>query len=49
VNPVVMTKAAFKDKIRRRDRFISRVLTEPMVFLIGDARELGKLAEDRAA
>lgn len=49
VNPVVMTKAAFQEKLRQGDRFVSRVAKEPKIFLIGDARELGKLAKDRAA
>lgn len=49
VNPVVMSKAAFETKQRERDRFVSRLLKEPKIFLIGDAGELGKLAEDRAA
>jgi predicted nucleotidyltransferase len=49
VNPVVMSKAAFQTKHREQDRFVSRVLKEPKIFLIGDASELGKLAEDRAA
>lgn len=49
VNPVVMTKATFQSKQREQDRFVSRVLKEPKIFLIGDASELGKLAEDRAA
>jgi predicted nucleotidyltransferase len=49
VNPVVMSRAAFQAKHRAADRFISRVLKEPKIFLIGDASELGKLAEDRAA
>lgn len=49
VNPVVMSKDAFRAKERGRDRFISRVLKEPKIFVIGDARELGKLAENRAA
>jgi predicted nucleotidyltransferase len=49
VNPVVMSKDAFRTKQRGRDRFISRVLKEPKIFVIGDASELGKLAEDRAA
>jgi predicted nucleotidyltransferase len=49
VNPVVMTRAAFQDKLRGSDRFISRVAREPKIFLIGDASEFGKLAEDRAA
>ena len=49
VNPVVMSKDAFRAKQRGRDRFTSRVLKEPKIFVIGDASELGKLAEDRAA
>ncbi len=49
VNPVVITKAAFQEKLRQGDRFLSRVAKEPKIFLIGDARELGKLAKDRAA
>ena len=49
VNPVVMSKAAFLTKQRERDRFVSRVLKEPKIFLIGDAGELGKSGEDRAA
>lgn len=49
VNPVVMSKAAFQTKRRESDRFVSRVLREPKIFLIGDAGELGKLAEDRTA
>jgi predicted nucleotidyltransferase len=49
VNPVTMTKAAFQTKLREHDRFLSRVAKEPRIFLIGDAGEFGKLAEDRAA
>ncbi|HJS88971.1 MAG TPA: nucleotidyltransferase domain-containing protein [Steroidobacteraceae bacterium] len=49
VNPVVMSKDAFRAKQRGRDRFLSRVLKEPKIFVIGDASELGKLTEDRAA
>jgi predicted nucleotidyltransferase len=49
VNPVVMAKDTLLTKRRERDRFISRVLKEPKIFVIGDASELGKLAEDRAA
>lgn len=49
VNPVVMTKAAFQAKNRQSDRFVSRIAKEPKIFLVGDAGEFGKLAEDRAA
>jgi len=48
VNPVVMTKASFQKKQRDGDRFVSRIAKEPRIVLIGDAREFGKLAEDRA-
>jgi len=49
VNPVVMTKAAFQAKHQQGDRFVSRIAKEPKIFLMGDAGEFGKLAEDRAA
>ncbi|MGH8319640.1 MAG: nucleotidyltransferase domain-containing protein [Steroidobacteraceae bacterium] len=49
VNPVVMSKDAFRAKQRARDRFLSRVLKESKIFVIGDASELGRIAEDRAA
>lgn len=48
VNPVVMSKTAFHQKQREQDRFVARVLKEPKIFVIGDASELGKLAEGRA-
>jgi predicted nucleotidyltransferase len=49
VNPVVMTKAVFNEKRVQSDRFVSRIAKEPKIVLIGDPREFGKLAEDRAA
>ena len=49
VNPVVMTRSAFQSKYDGKDRFVTRITQEPKIFLIGDAGELGKLAEDRAA
>lgn len=49
VNPVVMTRAALREKYRQGDRFISRVAKEPKIFVMGEASEFGKLAEDRAA
>jgi predicted nucleotidyltransferase len=49
VNPVVMSRAAFQSKARHGDRFIARVAKEAKIFLIGDAREFEKLAEDRTA
>jgi predicted nucleotidyltransferase len=49
VNPVVMTSAAFRKKLREGDRFVSRIAREPKIVLIGDASEFGKLAEDWTA
>ncbi|MDP3911890.1 MAG: helix-turn-helix domain-containing protein [Gemmatimonadales bacterium] len=49
INPVVMTEAAFRSKAITGDRFVTRVLREPKIFLMGDARELAELVEDRAA
>jgi predicted nucleotidyltransferase len=49
VNPVVMTRAAFAAKLAGRDRFVSRVMRTPKVFLMGDASDLEELAESRAA
>jgi predicted nucleotidyltransferase len=49
VNPVVMSKSDFQTKYREHDRFITRVAKEPKIFLIGDAGDFEKLAEDRAA
>ncbi len=49
VNPVVMTKAAFQAKLKQGDRFVSRIVKEPKIILMGEASEFGKPAEDRAA
>lgn len=46
-NPVVMTAAEFRSKYHGGDRFVSRVSTEPKIFLVGGARELAELVEDR--
>lgn len=49
VNPVVMTRSAFQAKLKAGDRFVSRLAREPKLFLVGDAGEFGKSAQDRAA
>lgn len=49
VNPVVMTRAAFRTKLQAGERFVARVAREPKIFVIGDDGEFAKLAEDRAA
>jgi DNA-binding transcriptional ArsR family regulator len=48
VNPVVMTAEAFRSKHRSGDRFVTRVVGEPKLYLLGGARELGELVEDRS-
>jgi predicted nucleotidyltransferase len=47
VNPVVMTRLQFQTKRQEKDRFVSRIIGEPKLRLIGDLDELGELAEDR--
>jgi len=49
VNPVVMTKSAFQSKLAALDRFVTRVVREPKIFLMGNAGEFAELTEDRAA
>ena len=49
VNPVVMTEAQFRTKLAHGDRFVSRIVREPKIFIVGDAGELGKLAPHRPA
>jgi len=49
VNPVVMAADAFRSKYKSGDRFVSRITREPKLFVIGDAGELRKLANDGRA
>ncbi|MGQ0835677.1 MAG: nucleotidyltransferase domain-containing protein [Gammaproteobacteria bacterium] len=49
VNPVVMTLVDFSGKRDGGDRFVTRVLREPKLFVIGTEDDLGKLAQDRSA
>lgn len=48
VNPVVMTPKKFSDLYRKKDRFVSRVLSEPVLFIKANRDELEKLVQDRA-
>jgi len=41
VNPTVYTEAEFARKAREGHSFVERVLKEPKILLIGEARELG--------
>lgn len=47
VNPVVMTASEFSSKVLQGDRFVSRIVNEPKIFLIGGSDDLGKLVADR--
>jgi predicted nucleotidyltransferase len=49
INPVVMSKAKFREALATGDRFAERVFDEPKLFLIGAADEFGQLGENRAA
>ena len=48
INPVVMTAESFAEQSVKQDRFVTRVLSEPKMFVMGDEVELAKLVEDRA-
>jgi predicted nucleotidyltransferase len=49
LNPTVYPPREFQDKVRERQHFVTRVMAEPKVFLIGGERELVRLAEERLA
>lgn len=49
VNPVVMSASDFSSKVLHGDRFVSRIVSEPKIFLIGGSDELGKLTANRPA
>ncbi len=43
INPVVMTAKKFAEQSAKQDRFVTRVLGEPKVFVMGGEVELAKL------
>ena len=49
VSPVVMSASEFSSKVLQGDRFVSRIVSEPKIFLIGESDELGKLTANRPA
>lgn len=49
VNPVVMTPKKFSDLSKKKDRFVTRVLGEPMLFVKANRDELAELTQDWAA
>lgn len=48
INPVVMTADRFASQSEKKERFISRVVEEPKIFVIGEANDFTKLAEHGA-
>ena len=49
INPVVMAPRKFSELTGKKDRFVTRVLSEPILFVKGNADELAKLTKDRPA
>jgi predicted nucleotidyltransferase len=47
VNPVVMSASEFSGNVLQGDRFVSRIVKEPKIFLKGNGDDLGELAADR--
>jgi predicted nucleotidyltransferase len=47
VNPVVLSTDDFRGKFAQADRFVSRIVNEPKLYLIGDRDDLGELAANR--
>ena len=48
INPVVMTPKKFSDQAGKKDRFVTRVLSQPILFVKANRDELAELAKDRA-
>lgn len=48
INPVVMTPQKFSDLSKKKDRFVTRVLSEPILFVKATRDELAELTEDWA-
>jgi len=42
INPVVMTEGEFSSKLAEGEHFVSRIMNEPKIFLIGTENDLGK-------
>ncbi len=49
INPVIMRTHKFLAQMNKNDRFVSRLLNEAKIFIIGNENEFAKLAEDREA
>ena len=49
VNPTVYPPHEFRSKLRAKHHFLTSILKEPRIYLIGDENELGRLAAKRLA
>ena len=49
VNPAVYPAAEFREKIRTHHHFLTAVLQEPRLFVVGGPDELGRLGTERLA
>lgn len=49
INPVVMSRKEFLNRLSRRDHFLNAILKSPFLPIIGDPRELVRLAKKRLA
>jgi len=49
VNPTVYPRSEFRSKLRAGHHFLTSVMREPKLFLIGDDRELARLGSKRMA
>ena len=47
INPVVMTTTKFSNLTAKGDRFVTRVLSEPKLFVKANEDELAELVKDR--
>ena len=45
VNPYVISRNDFRERIHKQDHFLNEILTTPKIFLKGDADEFARLAE----
>lgn len=49
INPVIYTGAEFMRRLNAREPFITQLIANPKLFVIGTEHDLGKLADDQAA
>jgi uncharacterized protein len=49
INPVVLSQAELKSRIRKHDHFVTTVLDSPKIFLVGDAADLKRVYQQRVS